>query len=68
MPQGFECGLASFNISMKYLDKDNENVLIVFSTIMELDQRAKKLDNKIGIAKGLQQAEMIGQNPWPENG
>lgn len=63
MPHGFEFGLASFHISINYLDKDNENVLIVFSTIITLDRKAKKLDNKIRIPTGLQQAEMKGQDP-----
>lgn len=67
MPQGFEFGLASLNISVYYLDKDNENVLIIFSSIIELGRRARMLNNQIRIPKGLPQAEMIGQNPWPEN-
>lgn len=67
MPPGFEPGLASLNVSIYYLDKDNENVLILFSSTVELGRRARVWNNKIGIPKGLPQAEMIGQNPRPEN-
>lgn len=56
MPQGFEFGLASFNIFINYLEKDKGHVLIM------LDRRARKLDNKIRTPRGLQQAETIGPN------
>lgn len=67
MPQGFEFGLASFDVFINYLEKDKRHVLIMLLSIIELDGRAKKLDNKIRIPRGLQQAEMIGQGSWHEN-
>ena len=44
MPQGFGFGLVSFNIFINYLDRNKENVLIIFSSIIKLDRRAKKLN------------------------